>query len=137
VHGISYQPYTWPDGGPNHPTAFQYIGPLNAQGKPYPQVPFESDIGGSSFLCDTATGAGCTVPPISANFYPFWSLSPSSSGLAARGTGCVWNFGNVLPQTIEDFGGDAQYGAPDLSWYGGTSISAPLANPQFSGTCAT
>jgi hypothetical protein len=135
--GISYQPYTWPNGGPNHPTAFQYIGPFNAKGKPYPQVQFESDIGGSSFLCDTATGAGCTVPPISASFYPFWSLSPSSSGLAAKGTGCVWNFGNVLPRTIEDFGGDAQYGAPDLSWYGGTSISAPMANPQFAGSCAT
>jgi hypothetical protein len=47
----------------------------------------------------------------------------------------VWNFGNVLPNTIRTFGQDAQYGAPDLSWYGGTNISAPMSNPQFSGGC--
>jgi hypothetical protein len=141
--GISYQSFTWPNGGPNHPTAFQYIGPFDAQGKPYPQVQFETDINGSAFLCDTTTGAGCVVPPTDANFYPFWSLSPSRGlryGTASGGskvTGCVWNFGNVLPQTIEDFGGDAQYGTPALDWYGGTSISAPMANPQFSGRCAS
>ncbi len=143
--GISYQRFTWPNGGRNHPTAFQYVGPFNAQGKPYPQVQFESDIGGSSFLCDTATGVGCTVPPISAKFYPFWSLSPLSSGMGSRSssghgsqsTRCVWNFGTVLPQTIEDFGRDAQYGTPALDYYGGTSISAPMANPQFSGRCAS
>jgi hypothetical protein len=63
--------------------------------------------------------------------------SRSSLGHGSKSTRCVWNFGNVLPRTIEDFGGDAQYGAPDLTWYGGTSISAPMANPQFSGRCAT
>ena len=48
---------------------------------------------------------------------------------------CLWAFGNVSPQTIKDFGGDAQYGSPDLSWYGGTSVSAPMPNPEFSGQC--
>ncbi|MGO9079832.1 MAG: hypothetical protein ACLQDY_12415 [Streptosporangiaceae bacterium] len=134
--GLSYQPGAWPDGGPNHPTAFQYAGPFDAQGKPYPKVQFETDVGGSSNLCDTSTGSGCTTPPISANFYPFWSLSPSSSALGSTVTSCVWNFGNVLPQTTRDFGKDAQYGAPDLSWYGGTNISAPMTNPEFSGRCA-
>jgi hypothetical protein len=133
--GLSYQASAWPNGSRNHPTAFQYLGPFQANGKPYPQIQFESDIGGSSFLCNTSTGVGCTVPPISANFYPFWSLSPSYSGIS-RGTACVWNFGNVLPNTFKTFGKDAQYGSPDLSWYGGTSISAPMANPQFSGACA-
>jgi hypothetical protein len=38
-----------------------------------------------------------------------------------------------LPQTIKDFGKDAQYGSPDLNWFGGTSISAPMPNPEFSG----
>jgi hypothetical protein len=132
--GISYQSYAWPDGGPNHPTAVQYVGPFDAQGRPYPQVQFETDINGSAYLCNTSTGAGCVVPPTDANFYPFYSLSPLSS---SRGqvAGCVWNFGNVLPQTIEDFGKDAEYGSPDLSWYGGTSISAPMKNPEFSGQC--
>jgi hypothetical protein len=132
--GISYQSYTWPDGGPNHPTPFEYIGPFDAQGRPYPQVQFETDINGSAYLCNTSTGAGCVVPPTDANFYPFWSLSPSSPG--SQLSGCVWNFGNVLPQTTEDFGKDAEYGSPDLSWYGGTSISATMRNPEFSGRCA-
>jgi hypothetical protein len=48
----------------------------------------------------------------------------------------VWNFGNVLPNTIETFGGDAQYGVPDLARFGGTLTSAVLPNPQFSGRCA-
>jgi len=139
--GLSYQASAWPNGSPNHPTAMQYAGPFT-NGKTYPQIQFESDIGGSSALCDVATGVGCTVPPISADFYPYWSLSPLSSGygsytsLGAHTTACVWNFGGDLPSTIENFGKDAQYGAPDLSWYGGTSISAVEPNPQISGRCA-
>jgi hypothetical protein len=139
--GVSYLPYTWPNGGPNHPTAFQYVGPFT-NGKTYPKIQFETDISGSANLCDTATGAGCTVPPISAAFYPYWSLSPLSSGYgsyassAGHTTACGWNFGGDLPSTIENFGRDAQYGAPDLSWYGGTNISAVEPNPQISGRCA-
>ena len=133
--GLSYQHNAWPNGTSNHPTAFEYIGPFDASGHAYPQIQFETDIGGSSFLCNVATGTGCTVPPISAKFYPFWSLSP----LHPRGshlTGCVWNFGKDLPDTIENFGKDAEYGKPDLAWYGGTSISAPMANPENTGRCA-
>ena len=74
--GLSYIAHSWPNGGRNHPTAFKYAGPFQANGKPYPQIQFESDIGGSSALCNVTTGAGCTVPPISAQFYPYWSLSP-------------------------------------------------------------
>jgi hypothetical protein len=29
----------------------------------------------------------------------------------------------------------AQYGTPDVARYGGTIISAPVKNPQFSGLC--
>ncbi|MGA9390481.1 MAG: hypothetical protein WBV69_08555 [Candidatus Sulfotelmatobacter sp.] len=141
--GVSYQPNGWPDGSWGHPTPFEVIGPYDAQGQPYPQVQFETDINGSAFLCNTSTGQGCVVPPTDANFYPFWSLSQhsfapfSTPGLAAgwQRTSCAWDFGNVLPQTIKDFGKDAQYGSPDLSWYGGTSISAPMPNPEFSGPC--
>jgi hypothetical protein len=141
--GVSYQPNAWPDGSPGHPTYFEVIGPFDGHGQPYPQVQFETDINGSAFLCDTATGAGCVVPPTDANFYPFWSLAPYSfaefGSLEApsdrRGKLCSWNFGNVSAQTIRDFGRDAQYGSPDLSWYGGTSISAPRRNPEFIGRC--
>ena len=132
--GLSYQSFTWPNGGPNHPTAFQYVGPFT-YGKAYPKIQFETDISGSANLCNTATGAGCVVKPTGSDFYPFWSMSPTFSALGTFSTSCVWNFGNVLPTTIRTFGKDAQYGAPDLSWYGGTNISSPMPNPQFSGGC--
>jgi hypothetical protein len=43
--------------------------------------------------------------------------------------------GPVPGQTVRDFGKDAQYGAPDLSFYGGTLISKVQPNPQFAGKC--
>jgi hypothetical protein len=132
--GLSYIANSWPNSTRNHPTAFEYAGPFQANGKPYPQIQFESDIGGSSALCNVTTGAGCTVPPISAAFYPYWSLSPLY-GMGGRTTACVWNFGKTLPNTIENFGKDAQYGTPNIARYGGTIISAVQKNPEFSGRC--
>jgi hypothetical protein len=132
--GQSYQP-DWPNGSPNYPTSFQYVGPFTGRGHTYPQVQFESDIGGSSNLCNVATGVGCTVAPISAKFYPFWSLSPQFNALGSRTSACVWNFGNDQPNTVLNFGKDAQYGTPDVARYGGTIISAPAPNPQFTGGC--
>jgi hypothetical protein len=134
--GLSYQRSAWPNGSPFHPTSAEYVGPLQANGRPYPQVQYESDIGGSSYLCNTNTGADCTVPPISANFYPYWSLSPQLFPLGQTQTSCVWNFGGNLSNTLENFGGDAQYGHPDLTWYGGTSISPVEPNPEYTGRCA-
>ena len=131
--GQSYLP-DWPNGSPNRPTSFQYVGPFTYGGHTYPQVQFESDIGGSSNLCNTTTGVGCTVAPISAKFYPFWSLGKYEA-LGSRTTACVWNFGNNLPNTAKNFGGDAQYGTPNVARYGGTIISAPMRNPEFSGRC--
>jgi hypothetical protein len=133
--GLSYQRSAWPNGTRNHPTAAEYVGPFQANGRPYPQVQYETDIGGSSNLCNTATGAGCTVPPISASFYPYWSLGVKLFALGQFRTACVWNFGGNLPNTYKNFGGDAQYGQPDVSRYGGTSISSVQRNPQFSGKC--
>ncbi len=133
--GVDYLPNTWPNGTANHPTSFQYVGPFQANGRPYPLIQFETSASGSEFLCNTNTGAGCVVPPAGSRFYPFWSLSPTSSALGSFTTRCVWNFGNVLPSTIRTFGKDAQYGPPDLSWFGGTNISRPMTNPQFSGGC--
>jgi hypothetical protein len=123
--GLSYQSYAWPHGSSlNHPTSFQYLGPIS-NGRAYPQIQFETDVSGSSFLCDVATGMGCQTKPIGSDFYPYWSLSQS----------CLWNFGGHLTGTMESFGGYKQYGAPDLSWYGGTNVSPVQPNPELSARC--
>jgi hypothetical protein len=123
--GSSYI-HDWPDGSSGHPTTFAYLGPFS-HGKTYPQIQFETDIAGSEADCTIATGAGCTAPPTGAAFYPFWSLGKSGS------LGCAWNFGDVIPgRTVSNFGGDAQYGVPDVARYGGTLTSAVIANPQRS-----
>jgi hypothetical protein len=134
--GLDYVPNAWPNGTRNHPTAFQYAGPFQANGRPYPQIQFETNVGASEILCDVATGNGCTVPPQGAKFYPFWSLSPQPSALGSHLTSCVWNFGNVLPRTFRTFGKDAQYGVPNVARFAGTSTSAVLPNPEFTGVCA-
>jgi hypothetical protein len=133
--GTDYVPNTWPDGTGNHPTSFEYVGPFQANGKPYPKIQFETDAAGSENLCNLGTGVGCTAPPISAKFYPFWSLGRSFSVLGFLSRDCVWNFGKNLPTTVANFGGDAQYGAPNLARFAGTLISAPQPNPQFTGRC--
>ena len=50
--GTPYQRDRWPDGSSKHPTPMRYLGPFDAAGQPYPQVQFETDIGGSEFLCN-------------------------------------------------------------------------------------
>ena len=80
----------------------------------------------------------CTAPPLSAKFYPYWSLAHRQKlgGVPGPARVCLWNFGGTIPgQTVRDFGKDAQYGAPDLSFYGGTLISKVQSNPQVSGKC--
>jgi hypothetical protein len=132
--GLDYVAGSWPNGTRNHPTSFQYVGPFQQNGKPYPKIQFETDVAASENLCNIATGAGCTAPPTGAQFYPFWSLSPSSSLLGVFSK-CVWNFGNVLPTTIQTFGKDAQYGTPNVARFAGTLTSAVQPNPQFTGGC--
>lgn len=130
--GQSYQP-DWPNGSKNFPTTFQYAGPFTGSGQIYPTIQFETNTAGSEALCNTVTGADCTAPPISAAFYPFWSLGTGSLGSTAA---CVWNFGNDEPTTVADFGRDAEYGAPDVARFGGTLTSPELANPQFARGCS-
>jgi len=128
--GTGYVP-DWPNGSRNFPTSIQYAGPFT-RGHPYPDIQFETDIAASEALCDTATGAGCTAPPISAQFYPFWSLTNKQS----RSGACVWNFGNVNPGvTTNDFGMDAEYGTPDVARFGGTLTSAVMPNAAFARNC--
>ncbi len=125
----------WPNGSRNFPTTFQYIGPFTRGGHTYPKIQFETDTAGSEALCNTMTGVNCTAPPIGAKFYPFWSLSPLFGGMGGHSAVCVWNFGNDQPNTLLDFGRDAQYGTPNVARYGGTLTSAVLPNPQFNGRC--
>jgi hypothetical protein len=37
--------------------------------------------------------------------------------------------------TTTSMTGRTEYGAPDVAWYGGTNISAVMANPEFAGQC--
>jgi hypothetical protein len=136
--GTGYQPNTWPNGSPNHPTSVRDIGPFDAAGSPYPQIQFESDAPASEFLCNTTTGLNCDIKPLGAKFYPFWSLNNSQllAGSGAPKAACVWNFGNVLPGvTKRAFGRGAEYGQPDVARFGGTNASAVLANPAATGNC--
>src|SRR6266496_4348485 len=137
--GTSYQPNTWPNGGPNHPTAFRYIGPFDRSGHLYPQIQFESNVPVSEILCDVTTGAGCTVKPQGSEFYPFFTLNNSQklAGTGAPNGACVWNFGNFIPGvTQRTFGRDAQYGSPDVARFGGTNTSPVMANPATTGNCS-
>jgi hypothetical protein len=134
--GLDYVHNSWPNGSPNHPTSFQYLGPFQLDGKPYPQVQFETNVAASENLCNVATGAGCTAPPIGAQFYPYWSLGVLGSGqLGNHSASCAWNFGEGPPITVRDFGKDAEYGVPDVARFGGTLTSAVIPNPQFTGRC--
>jgi hypothetical protein len=129
----------WPDGSStSFPTSFRYAGPFTSSGAAYPDVQLETDVAGSENLCHPTTGSGCSAPPTSAAFYPFWSLNNSqtlpNSGLLS-GT-CVWNFGNdISGVTAEDLTQDGQYGSPDVARYGGTLISGVIGNPANTSSC--
>jgi hypothetical protein len=134
--GTSYHA-DWPNGGSSFPTSIRYAGPFMASGATYPDIQFETDAAGSENLCNTTTGTNCTAPPISAKFYPFWTLT-NKQGITGVTTSqaCTWNFGNVISGiTVNSFGKAAQYGAPDVARYAGTLTSAVLPNPSLVKTC--
>ena len=136
--GTSYQTYTWPNGSPNHPTQFSYLGPFGGSGQPYPQLQYETDATASEFLCDTTTGKDCVVKPLGSKFYPFWRLNTGQpmAGTNAPAAACLWSFGNVVPGvTTQTFGKDAQYGKSDVARFGGTDASKVLPNPAIHGKC--
>ena len=137
--GTPYQ-NDWPNGSSTTPTSFQYWGPFANGSSTYSQVQFETDVLASEGFCNVSTALGCTVPPVGANFYPFWTLGSSSSepSLAPTSFACAWNFGNMIPAVTKNAeGGDGEYGLPDLSRYAGTAISPPMSNPQLSSNCGS
>lgn len=127
----------WPDGSRENATSLSIssakgegVGPLSAtrgNGRyehRYPQVQIETDVGASESTCQPS-GAGCTVPPPGAAFYPFYATS------TRRGR-CEVLFGNFSGRGIDDLGGDAQYGTPNLAWFFGTNsggLQPNLCNP--------
>ncbi len=136
--GIPYQKKSWPDGSSDRPTSIRYAGPFDQAGNPYPSIQFETDIAGSEFLCNVTSGLNCDAPPLSASFYPFWTLTDKAGqgiGPLFSAPDCIWNFGNAIPGvTTRKFGKDAQYGVPDTARYGGTIISKVHANPEVTAT---
>ncbi len=125
--GVPYTP-VWPDGNTKlHPTSILFTSPLTGSEYDvnYSRMAFEADLprietaGASSSpnLCDRTTGAGCTLIPSTddgtpAAFYPFFSIRTS-------GSSCVWQLGNHIPGSKNDFGQNAQYGTLLNSTYTG------------------
>jgi len=126
--GTSYLP-DWADGTNNTATSLQITsGPISAANgsnrytNEYPSLQFETDLLASESTC-MPSGAGCTVPPPGAVFYPFYSQ-------AGQGQNCTINFGNdIRGKTTNDFGRDAQYGTPNLPWFFGTASGGIRPNP--------
>jgi hypothetical protein len=130
--GVPYQSSAWPDGNTKlHPTAIQFSSPLTGSGYNvrYNRMAFEADlprieaadVSTSAYPCDRNTGDGCTLIPNTddgnpASFYPFFSI---------RNVGgqCVWQIGNHIPGSKNDFGQNAQYGTLLSSTYTGFGLN--------------
>ncbi|HEU0002255.1 MAG TPA: hypothetical protein VFQ36_15235 [Ktedonobacteraceae bacterium] len=121
--GQSYQP-RWPDGNTKlHPTPIRFTSPLTGSSfsTNYNRYAFETDLAAveAQFAgsCDVLTGAGCSLlpptddcfgpkgtPPCApAAFYPFYSIQNVNGR-------CVWQLGNHIPGSLNDFHQNAEYG---------------------------
>jgi hypothetical protein len=117
--GVPYQPL-WPDGNISlRPTSIRFSSPLTGSGYnvQYSRTAFEADLPRieNPAVCDRFTGIGCTLipttddpPPVGtgfqpAAFYPFFSTRSTANG-------CVWQLGNHIPGSLNDFGQNQQYG---------------------------
>jgi hypothetical protein len=117
--GTSYQP-VWPDGNTKlHPTPIMFTSPLTGTSytQNYSRMAFEADLPRieNPAVCDRFTGVGCQLIPTTddpaiggggfepAAFYPFFSTR-------IVGGSCVWQEGNHIPGSKNDFGQNAQYG---------------------------
>jgi hypothetical protein len=103
--GVSYQPSAWPGTGAPAGTVSDpvtFSSPTTSGGRNFDRIGFETDLPNlerHAGLCDATTGAGCSVPPSIANFYPMYTT-------ASAGGSCVWREGGpALPGALETFGG--------------------------------
>ena len=130
----------WADGTLRHPEPIQFhsinaggIGPQSATDggayvHPYRVMQIETEIGASESTCNTSNGKGCIVPPAGAQFYPFYSVEKGN------GESCTLLFGNFTGSGINDFGGNAQWGTPNNTWFFGTISGGVQPNPCGSST---
>lgn len=147
--GTSYQA-DWPDGGLQHPTSIRItssrghgIGPLSASRdrrghdhyvNPYTTLQFETGASASDPACTSPSN--CFLPPQGAQFYPFYALRLHKGDDDREGREdrerpkqCALIFGNFSGRGINNFGGIAQYGAPDTARFFQEHVSAVLLNP--------
>lgn len=131
--GVPYTP-VWPDGNTAlHPTPIQFSSPTTG-GHQYSRMAFEADLPRiENAPCDRFTGSGCTLIPTTddlgasgqpapALFYPFFSITKV-------GHSCMWQLGNHIPGSTNDFGQNAQYGTLLQSVYtSGTTTTVRYNN---------
>ena len=106
------------------------LGPLSAEDDnyihPYRVMQIETTVAASESTCDFTNGHGCVVPPKGAAFYPFYAIKTDGEG---ERNGCTLMFGNFNGHHINNFGGDAQYGAPNNTWFFGTNSGGVQPTP--------
>ena len=113
--GTSYLP-DWPGTGATaridkafHATPITFSSPLliPSSGEAltnFDMQTFEADMPAFEPPCNTSTGEGCTLPPMGAFFYPFFSTGMQKSA-------CAWQFGGpTIAGSTGDFGGITQFG---------------------------
>jgi hypothetical protein len=132
--GTSYR-FDWPDGTFRNATSLVVsnptgaLGPLSQSGggfnQPYTIIQWETDVSASEATCQP-NGVGCVVPPVGAQFYPYYGVVNSGGGSQQ---GCTLVFGNISGPGVRTYGRANQYGTPDLAWFFGQNSSGPLANP--------
>lgn len=106
------------------------LGPLSADGddyvRPYRVMQLETNVAGSEKTCHLTNGSGCVVPPKGARFYPFYAIKSEDDGEDDQ---CSLMFGNFHGEDVKNFGGDAQYGAPNNTWFFGTNSGGVRPTP--------
>jgi hypothetical protein len=140
--GSSYL-FDWPDGTRNNATSIAIqsvkgggIGPLSPSDdtgnydQPFPIIHLETDVSASEQTCQP-NGVGCVVPPVGAKFYPFFAVANNGGNdkTGDNGESCTLLFGNFGGPDINNFGGDAQFGASNLYWFFGQNSGGPRSNP--------
>jgi hypothetical protein len=126
--GTSYR-HDWPDFTTKHPdpvligsVSGKDLGPLSARGddyvNPYRVMQIETTVAGSESTCNLTNGEGCLVPPKGAQFYPFYAIKRDDE---SEHEGCTLIFGDFNGHHVKNFGGNAQYGAPNNTWFFGTN----------------